>query len=326
MTELPNFDDIRAAAGRLAGVHIVTPLLECVRLNERLEGRVLIKPECLQRVGAFKMRGAYNRLSQLDRTRFPGGVVTCSSGNHAQGVAEAARLLDIAAVIVMPADAPAIKVARTKDMGGEVITYDRATEDRVAIAQRIAEERGSDFVPPYDDPLIIAGQGTVGLELCEQARERDAKLDLVLAPCGGGGLISGIVLAVDALAPDAQTYSVEPAGFDAMARSLSSGRIERNERASGSICDALLPPQPGALPFAIVRDRLHSGLVVSDAEACAAVRYAFEELKLVVEPGGAVALAALLSGKVQLNGQTAAIVLSGGNVDPQTFADIIVSG
>ncbi len=326
MTAVPNLDDIRLAASRLQGIHQVTPLLECERLNVRVDGRVLVKPECLQRVGAFKLRGAYNRLSQLDRTKFPGGVVTCSSGNHAQGVAEAARLLGIPAVIVMPVDAPAIKLARTKSMGGEVVTYDRDTEDREAIAQQIAEDRNADYVSPYDDPLIIAGQGTVGLEFCEQVAAQGAKADMVLVPCGGGGLISGVTLAVDVLIPDADIYSVEPAGFDDLARSLVSGRIERNEAVSGSICDALLAPQPGAIPFEILRSRLKSGLVVSDDEVRAAVRFAFEELKLVVEPGGAVTLAALLSGKVKLNGQTAVIVLSGGNVDPQTFADIIVDG
>ena len=326
MTTLPTIDDIRVAAGRLDGIHHVTPLLECSRLNDRVGGRVLIKPECLQRVGAFKLRGAYNRLSQLDRGKFPGGAVTCSSGNHAQGIAEAARLLGIPAKIVMPADAPAIKLARTKSMGGEIITYDRATENREAIAQQIADECKADFVSPYDDPLIIAGQGTVGLEVSEQLAARQAKADMVLVPCGGGGLISGVALAVDALLPDADIYSVEPAGFDDLSRSLVSGRIERNASASGSICDALLAPQAGAIPFEILRNRLKSGLVVSDDEARTAVRFAFEELKLVVEPGGAVALAALLSAKVTLGGQTVVIVLSGGNVDPQMFSDIILNG
>ncbi len=320
---LPVFDDITEAATRINGLAVRTPLLESHILNERVSGRVLIKPENLQRMGAFKFRGAYNMISRLDKEHWPGGVTTCSSGNHAQGVAEAARLCGLPAAIVMPADAPALKLERTRRAGAEVITYDRDTEDREAIAARIAEERGALFVPPYNSPDIIAGQGTLGLELMLDAAERGAEPGAVLVPCGGGGLVSGVALAVKHFRDAAEVWAVEPENFDDLARSLKSGRRETNSSQSGSICDALLAPTPGELTFQIIRRLLSGALTVSDDDAREAIRFAFEELKLVVEPGGAVALAALLSGRFAVNGGTVAIVLSGGNIDRADFAGIL---
>ena len=320
---LPSFDDVLAAAGRLAHVAVRTPLLEVPELSAAAGGRVLVKPECLQRMGAFKFRGAYNAVSQIDGSVSPGGVTACSSGNHAQGMAEAARLCGLPAAIVMPADAPRLQLARTRGAGAEVVTYDRVTENREEIADRLARERGAAFVPPYDHPHIIAGQGTVGLEIAEQAQAMGAEVDAVLVPCGGGGLVAGVGLAVRHEQPGAEVYAVEPAGFDDHARSLASGRRERNAALAGSICDALLAPTPGELTFALNREQLAGALTVTDAEAKAAVRFAFEVLKLVVEPGGAVALAALLAGRLPAAGRTVAIVLSGGNVDPDLYAEIL---
>lgn len=319
----PDFEDITAASQRIEGLAVRTPLLESQILNERVSARVLIKPENLQRMGAFKFRGAYNMISRLNADEWPGGVTTCSSGNHAQGVAEAARLCGLKATIVMPADAPALKLERTRRAGAEVVTYDRDSEDREAIAARIAEERGAKFIPPYNSPDIIAGQGTVGAELMRDAAERGAEPDAVLAPCGGGGLVSGVALAVKHLRAEAEVWAVEPEGFDDLARSLESGQRECNPSNSGSICDALLSPTPGELTFPIIQQLLAGALSVSDDDARAAIRFAFEELKLVVEPGGAVALAALLSGRFKADGKTVAIILSGGNIDGAHFARIL---
>ncbi|MGE5513282.1 MAG: threonine ammonia-lyase [Bacteroidota bacterium] len=320
---LPTFADIVAAHARLEPHLVATPLIEHPALNARTQGRVLLKCENLQRVGAFKFRGAYNKIAQVDRARFPGGVVACSSGNHAQGVAAAASLLNMRSAIVMPSDAPELKIARTRAFGGEVIGYDREREDRDAIARRICEERKAAYVHPYDDPDVMAGQGTTGLEIMQQADAIGAVPDAVLVCASGGGLVGGIAVAVKERNPATEVYSVEPEGFDDLARSLASGKRERNERLSGSLCDALLMPTPGEIPFEVAKRLLEGGLAVSDQEACAAVRFAFEELKLVLEPGGAVALAAVLSGRLPVRGRTIAVVLSGGNVDPRIFADII---
>ncbi|HVY42793.1 MAG TPA: threonine/serine dehydratase [Hyphomicrobiaceae bacterium] len=320
---LPTFADIVAAHARLEPHLVATPLIEHPALNARTEGRVLLKCENLQRVGAFKFRGAYNKIAQVDRARFPGGVVACSSGNHAQGVAAAASLLGMRSAIVMPSDAPELKIARTRAFGGEVIGYDREREDRDAIARRICEERKAAYVHPYDDPDVMAGQGTAGLEIMQQADAIGAVPDAVLVCASGGGLVGGIAVAVKERNPATEVYSVEPEGFDDLARSLASGKRERNERLSGSLCDALLMPTPGEIPFEVAKRLLEGGLAVSDQEACAAVRFAFEELKLVLEPGGAVALAAVLSGRLPVRGRTIAVVLSGGNVDPRVFSDII---
>jgi threonine dehydratase len=323
--ELPKFDDVLAARERIASLAIYTPTLESPLLNERVGARVLIKAETLQRTGAFKFRGAHNCISRIDKTAWPGGVVACSSGNHAQGVAEAARLAGLPAVIVMPRDAPALKLARTRRSGAEVVLFDRDTEDREAIACKLCGERSALYVPPYDHPDIITGQGTAGLELHEQAAAMNARLAAVLVPASGGGLVSGVALAIKHLTPDCAVYSVEPEGFDDYARSLASGRREHNARLSGSICDSLLIGQPGEITFALSRNMMAGGLVVSDDEARGAMRFAFEEFKLVVEPGGAVGLAALLSRRFQLPGDGAiGVVLSGGNVDPAAFSEMIV--
>jgi threonine dehydratase len=259
---------------------------------------VLLKAENLQRVGAFKFRGAYNKVAQVDKATFPGGVVACSSGNHAQGVAAAAALMGFKSVIVMPADAPRLKIARTRAFGAEVVAYDRAREDRDAIARDLCTTRQAALVHPFDDPDVIAGQGTAGLEMMEQAEAMGATPDIVLVGASGGGLIGGVSIAVKEKSPAAAIYSVEPAGFDDLARSLKGGAREKNARLSGSICDALLAATPGELTFEVAKRNLAGGLSVTDDEAKAAVRYAFEELKLVLEPGGAVSLAAILAGKL----------------------------
>lgn len=318
-----SISDIRAAHERIARYAVVTPLLEHPALNAVTGGRVLLKCENLQRIGAFKFRGAYNKIVQVDRGRFPGGIVACSSGNHAQGVAAAAALVGVHAAIVMPTDAPSLKMKRTKALGAEVILYDRDTEDREAIARHLCDERQAALVHPFDDFDVMAGQGTVGLELMEQAAELGAIPDAVLAAASGGGLIAGIGVAVKAASPNTAMHSVEPEGFDDLARSLASGRRERNSRLSGSICDSLLAPTPGERTFEINRTILAPGLCVSHEETCAAVRFAFEELKLVVEPGGAVALAAVLSNKLPTKERTIAVILSGGNVDPVLFSELI---
>lgn len=314
--------DIEAAAGRLNGVSVRTPLLQSFELDQVTRGKVLIKPECLQVTGSFKIRGAYNHLSQLTAQQAKNGVVAWSSGNHAQGVAAAGAMLDINTIIVMPADAPKAKLANTKRLGGEVITYDRYTGDREAIARKIAAERGAAIVPSYDHEHIIAGQGTIGLELAEDAMRLGLPPDQVLIPCGGGGLSSGCSVALKSRLPEVSVYAVEPAEFDDTARSFASGERVRIDDSARSICDALQTPMPGELTFAINRDLLSDVLTVSDDEVRSAMRFAFRNLKLVVEPGGAVALAAVLSGKLDTAGKTTAIVLSGGNVDVDLFAEI----
>jgi threonine dehydratase len=324
MPTLPvTIEMIRAAAARIAPHAVRTPLLEHPALNARVGGRVFLKCENLQRVGAFKFRGAYNKISQVDPKAFPGGVVACSSGNHAQGVAAAATLCGLRSAIVMPADAPAMKIARTKAFGGEVIAYDRVREDRDAIARAICAERTAAYVPPFDDADVIAGQGTTGLEIIEDATRRGVALDAVLVNVSGGGLASGITIAVKDASPSTEMWTVEPAGFDDFARSLASGKPERNERLSGSICDALMAESPGQLTLAIGKALMAGGVAVTDAEAAAAVRFAFEDLKLVLEPGGAAGLAAVLTGKVPTKGRNVAVVLSGGNTDPAQYARII---
>ncbi len=312
-----SFEDILAAAERIGGEALVTPVLRHPLLDERASARVLIKPENLQRSGSFKFRGAFNRLCQIPPEDRPKGVVACSSGNHAQGVASGARLLGMPATIVMPADAPAIKLERTRGLGARVVTYDRETEDRDVIAAAICRESDATFVHPYNDPAVIAGQGTVGLELTDQTAALGLQLDDVLACTGGGGLSSGIALALAARSPSTRFHTVEPALFDDYKRSLEAGEILSNPAKTGSICDALLSDSPGELGFSILRRLAGEGVTVTDGEVLAAVAFAFTELKLVVEPGGAVALAAVLSGKLPLAGRTVGVVLTGGNMDPQ---------
>ena len=322
---LPTFADVDLAADRIRGVAVRTPLINAPVLDERLRARVFLKTETLQRTGSFKFRGAYNKISSIALERRAGGVVAYSSGNHAQGVAASAKLNGMRATIVMPADAPLAKRQRTQALGAEVVLYDRDREDRAAIAHKIADERGATLVPPFDDPLIIAGQGTIGREIVEDLSTLGLKPDLVLVGCSGGGLIAGTALGVKARVPDAVFYAVEPAGFDDTLRSFASGNRERNARMSGSICDALLTDRPGEITFPINRALVGQGLTVTDEEVARAVRYAFEELKLVVEPGGAVGLAAMLAGKVELAGKIVAGVLSGGNVDAEMFGKLIMA-
>jgi len=316
---LPGFADVLAAARRLQGITRVTPLLEHERLNERVGGRLLIKAEPLQHTGSFKFRGAYNALA----LRRPKAVVAFSSGNHAQGVARAASLLGLSAVIVMPADAPAIKRTATEAWGAEVVTYDRYHQVREEIGARLAAERGATLIRPYDDPFVVAGQGTVGLEIVRQSLAMGIEPDAALFPCGGGGLVAGSALALAHCFPGISVHSVEPEGFDDTARSLRAGARCTNPPGGESFCDALLAPTPGELTFALNRRLLAGGLAVSDAEVAEAMRAAFETLKIVVEPGGAVALAAALAGRIDCRERVTVVVLSGGNVDPALFAAVL---
>ncbi|WP_428680813.1 threonine ammonia-lyase [Reyranella sp.] len=319
MSSLPTFADVQAAARRLEGVTIRTPLLENERVNRQLGGRLFLKAECLQRTGSFKLRGAYNFLASMSEADRARGVVGWSSGNHAQGLAEAARLLGTKATIVMPADAPALKVANTRASGAEVVLYDRIKDSREEIGQGIAAKTGATIVPPYDHPWILTGQGTAGLEIAEQAKALGVTLDAVAAPCSGGGLATGVALGVKGVSPATYVHAGEPAGFDDLARSLASGTKQKNEKLSGSICDALLAPTPGDVTFPLAQQLLGPGLVVTDEEVLDAMEVAFREFKLVVEPGGAVAFAAALTGKLPVKGRAVAVVCSGGNVDHATF-------
>jgi threonine dehydratase len=320
---LPTVADVDEAARRLSGIALRTPLLSSAALDALTGGRVFLKAETLQRTGSFKFRGAYNKLVSIPAERRGGGVVAFSSGNHAQGVAAAARLLGMCCVIVMPNDAPRAKRERTAALGAEIVLYDRAREDREAIANTIAEQRGATLVPPYDDALIIAGQGTAGREIIEDLHALGLEPDIVVVTASGGGLAAGIALAVKARVPKAALYTAEPAGFDDHARSFKSGRREQNAALTGTICDALMARMPGRLTFAINRSLIGAGVAVSDEEVAAAVAFAFAELKLVVEPGGAVALAALLAGKISVAGKVAVAVLSGGNIDPELFFRLV---
>lgn len=323
MIEPPNYSDIVEASQRISKHARRTPLLRSDALDELVGGNILIKPECLQCIGAFKFRGAYNAISRINQREFPGGVVAGSSGNHAQGVAEAARLLGLPSAIVMPSDAPRIKVRGVKRAGGEVIAYERDSADRDDLAQHIAGERRAAMVHPFDDRWVIAGQGTVGKELMEQSKLLDLTPDAILAPIGGGGLISGVALAAKHHHPDTEVYGIEPEGFDDFRRSLDVGTRLENPPGPSSICDALLSPKPGVITFQICQRVLSGGLTVSDDDVRDAMKFAFERLKLVLEPGGAVALAALLNGSFPVRGGTVAVVLSGGNVDPDAYATAI---
>lgn len=318
-THLPSYEGVLDAARQIDGVAVRTPLIESPALNAVVGGRVLMKAENLQIAGAFKFRGAYNRISRLKAEEKRRGVVAFSSGNHAQGVAAAAALVGTPAIIVMPSDSPKVKVEGVIGFGGEVRLYDRWTESREEIGAAIASERGCVLVPPFDDPFIIEGQGTTALEMMDQA---DAPMDQLLCGASGGGLMAGINLVMAERSPETRVLVVEPDAYDDMARSLAAG--ERVGRPAGppSICDALMAPMPGVLTWPINR-RLAGALTVSDAEVAEAVRFAFRHLKLVVEPGGAVSLAALLAGKVEGAGRTTGLILSGGNVDPGLYAAII---
>lgn len=315
--------DIDLAARVVAPFAVRTPLLSFPILDERAGTRVFLKPEMLQRTGSFKFRGAFNRLSAIPRDKFGGGVVAYSSGNHAQGVAAAAKILNMRATIVMPSDAPMTKRERTKGYGAEVVLYDRDREDREAIAREIAGKRGATLVRPYDDPFVIAGQGTVGREIAEDMAALGIAPDIVVAPASGGGLVAGVATAIKARYPQAVLMSAEPEGFDDHARSLRAGKREAHHAEGRTICDALMAAIPGEITFAVNSKLLSHGVTASDAEVGTAVGFAYRELKLVVEPGGAIGLAALLAGRIDARGKNVVIVLSGGNVDADLFAKLV---
>lgn len=321
---IPTIDDIHRAQSGLRGLIVETPLLESPELNEKFGGRILFKPEVLQRTGSFKFRGAYNKISSLTAEERGRGVVAFSSGNHAQGVAVSAAMFGIEAVIAMPADAPAVKIGNVRKMGAEVVLFDRERDDRMTVIRPFTD-RGMVLVPPFDDREIIAGQGTIGLELVAGASALGLSLDAVVIPCGGGGLTGGIAVAVKALSPETQIWAAEPEHFDDTRRSLAEGRRVSNEPGHKSICDAIQTPEPGALTFEINRKALSGAIAVSDDMTRAAMRDAATHLKLVVEPGGAVALAALSSGEIDIAGRCVAVVLSGGNVDLAGYAEIIAA-
>ena len=322
----PTLKDIQAAAARLANKAIETPLLESLKINEALGFRLLVKAEPLQRTGSFKFRGAYNRISLIPGNALPGGVVAWSSGNHAQGVAAAAAVFGIPAVIVMPNDTPAVKIRNTRELGGEIVFYDRYRESREEIGSKIAKERGATIVPPYDDVGVIAGQGTVGLEISQQTARAGFQPDAVVVCCGGGGLTAGTAIALAALTPATRVFAAEPIGFDDTGRSLACGERVRNETNARSFCDAILTPTPGEITFPINRSLLAGGVSVTDEEVAEAMRMAFDRLKLIIEPGGAVALAAVLARRLPQNVSTVVAVASGGNVDMAVFRDVLAGG
>ena len=314
-----NIDMITAAARRIKGKARRTPLLSSPYLDEIAGRRVFIKAECLQHTGSFKFRGAWSAISALAPDALAKGVIAFSSGNHAQGVALAAAKHNTTAVIIMPSDAPQLKINNTKALGAEVVLYDRATEDRDAIGERLATTRDLTLIKPFDNEMVIAGQGTTGLEIAQQAAEIGLTKARVLVPCGGGGLTSGIAVALNAMAPEMRVHPVEPEGFDDVARSLKSGQMETNKYTTGSICDAIITPSPGMLTLPLLKQHCHGGFVVSDDDCLRAMAEAFSRLKIVIEPGGAVALAAALYHGKSLINDTVICVVSGGNVDASMF-------
>ncbi|MEO1306416.1 MAG: threonine/serine dehydratase [Pseudomonadota bacterium] len=312
-----NIEMIRAARERLTGVAVRTPLMSNPALDRVAGRRVFVKAEALQHTGSFKFRGAWSAISALP----PGtpGVIAYSSGNHAQGIARAARDHNLPATIVMPHDAPVAKLEGTRALGAEVVIYDRDDEAREEVGAALAKERGMVLIKPYDEPQVIAGQGTTGLEIAEQAAEAGIEKADVLVCCGGGGLTSGVALALEDMAPGLRARPVEPVGFDDVARSLRSGGIEKNNSTSGSICDAIMTPAPGIITFPIMHRLCGPGMVVPDEDCLRAMALAFAHLKLVLEPGGAIALAAALFHGDQLDGEAVIAVASGGNVDSALF-------
>nr|WP_170538002.1 threonine/serine dehydratase [Ruegeria arenilitoris] len=317
---MSTIDLIEAAAVRLQGHARETPILTSPFLDDLAGRRVLVKPECLQHTGSFKFRGARSAISALDAEARKRGVIAYSSGNHAQGVAHAATLHGVQSVIIMPSDAPALKIKNTRALGAEVILYDRANESREEIGEALSRERGLTLIRPYDEPQVIAGQGTVGLEVARQARDLGVTDADVLVCCGGGGLTSGVALALEKHAPGLRARPCEPEGFDDVKRSLASGSVQTNNAAAGNICDAILTPRPGDITFPILRRLCGPGLAVSEDEALRAMALAFLRLKVVLEPGGAVSLASALFRKDEIQGDAVIVVASGGNVDPQVFA------
>ena len=320
---IPSPDDVLAARRSIAPHVVRTPMLRNAELDRRTGGTILVKPEVLQRTGAFKLRGATNALRCLPEAALKRGVVTYSSGNHGQAIACAAQSLGIAATVVMPSDAPAIKRDATAGWGASIIAYDRACENREAIAQEIVTRTGATLIPPYEHADVIAGQGTLALELADDAKAARLALDALLVCTGGGGLIAGCALALSAISPATRIYAVEPAGWDDTARSLKSGQRETNDLLGSTFCDALLTPTPGRLTFSINRHLLAGGFAVTDRQVIAAMKFAAASLKLVLEPGGAVALAALLAGIFDARGLTVGVVLSGGNIDLADFARVL---
>lgn len=320
---IPSLASVQDAAQQISAVVVKTPLLESPALNAKLGGRLLIKAECLQRTGSFKFRGAYNTISRLSEEERQKGVFAYSSGNHAQGIAHAAQILGVAATILMPADSPKMKIENTRGYGAEVITYDRYSDSREEIGTRICDESGKILIKPYDNYYVISGQGTVGLEIVRQLAQRDISADYVLAPCGGGGLMSGLSMAIKDASPRTDLYSVEPEGFEDTMRSLALGRRVSNMPGAESFCDAIVTPTPGEITFPLLKANLKAGLAVSDAEVAHGIRTAFSAFKLVVEPGGAVAIAAILAGKLDMTDKVAVAVASGGNIDAPLYADIL---
>ncbi|WP_170390852.1 threonine ammonia-lyase [Ruegeria arenilitoris] len=317
---MSTIDLIEAAAVRLQGHARETPILTSPFLDDLAGRRVLVKPECLQHTGSFKFRGAWSAISALDSEARKRGVIAYSSGNHAQGVAHAATLHGVQSIIIMPSDAPALKIKNTRALGAEVILYDRANESREEIGEALSRERGLTLIRPYDEPQVIAGQGTVGLEVARQARDLGVTDADVLVCCGGGGLTSGVALALEKHAPGLRARPCEPDGFDDVKRSLASGSVQTNNAAAGNICDAILTPRPGDITFPILRRLCGPGLAVSEDAALRAMALAFLRLKVVLEPGGAVSLASALFRKDEIQGDAVIVVASGGNVDPQVFA------
>jgi threonine dehydratase len=320
---IPTADDVLAARRRITPHIIRTPMLRNAELDRRTGGTILIKPEVLQRTGAFKLRGATNALRCLTQAQLKRGVVTYSSGNHGQAIACAAQSHGIAATIVMPSDAPAIKRDSTASWGASIIAYDRACENREAIAREIVTRTGATLIPPYEHADVIAGQGTLALELADDAKAAGLVMDALLVCTGGGGLIAGCALALSAASPATRIYAVEPAGWDDTARSLTSGRRETNDLLGSTFCDALLTPTPGQLTFSINRHLLAGGFAATDPQVITAMQFAAASCKLVLEPGGAVALAALLAGIFDARGRTVGVVLSGGNIDLADFARVL---
>ena len=311
---------ILAANARLSGKKRITPLLNSPFIDELVGRRTYIKAECLQHSGSFKFRGAFSAISALKSEEQQKGIIAYSSGNHAQGIAMAATMHNIKSTVIMPKDAPKIKIENTRKLGAEVILYDRYTESRERIGEKLQKKFGAVLIKPFDDPNVIAGQGTAGLEITEQAKELGIEEADLLVCCGGGGLTSGIALACSEQAKNFKVHPVEPHGYDDVARSLISGKREKNENNSNSLCDAIVTPSPGILTFPILKNYCHSGLVVSEDEVLKAMKIAFERLKIVIEPGGAVALAAALYHSDLLDSKTIVVVASGGNVDRETFA------
>ena len=317
---MSNIDMITAAATRAKGIVRRTPLLSSPFLDEIAGRRVFVKAECLQHTGSFKFRGAWSALSGMSASNRAKGVLAFSSGNHAQGIALAAKMHDTSAVIIMPSDAPKQKIENTRTLGAEVVLYDRANEDRDVLGARLEAERGLTLVKPFDNPFVIAGQGTAGFEIAKQAKEQGVEKAQVFVPCGGGGLTSGIALALAEKAPDMIVRPCEPEGFDDAIRSLESGKIEVNTAKAGSICDAIVTPSPGEMTFPIMQKLCQPGFTVSEDECLSAMAHAFARLKIVVEPGAAVALASVLFRGNQMPEGDVIAVVSGGNVDAEMFA------